>query len=64
MSRPGQLVEHYRQTADVVIAELRRHPKVTGIAICGSLVERRIIREDRRRAEIEGVPLVRISHKP
>lgn len=29
---------HYRTTADAVTAELKRHPKVVGIAICGSLV--------------------------
>lgn len=32
------LVTHFRDTALAVAAELKRHPKVVGIAVCGSLV--------------------------
>lgn len=38
MSDTNTLVGHYRDTALAVATELKRHPKVVGIALCGSLV--------------------------
>jgi len=37
MTQPEQLIPKYREAADAVIAELTRHPKVIGVALCGSI---------------------------